>query len=146
MKYVDPERKPIYTGIASAYTIVDGSDIKSPIHFKSTCLNSGRWGSLLTTYCNSDKTEIYLASVMEAPEQDSKEGWKSRGKDNDETVKDIKRRYGEAVFPCIPELIEKVHAYNFYPCYRLEPGGKWSRGRVLILGDAAHGVSKSSFF
>jgi 2-polyprenyl-6-methoxyphenol hydroxylase-like FAD-dependent oxidoreductase len=140
MKYVEPERKPIYTGIASAYAIVDGTGLDSPVHFKQTCLNSGRLGSLLTTYCESEKELIYIASIMQTPEQDSKDGWKARGMDNEATASDLLRRYGGSVFRLLPELMHRVETYNFYPVYKLSPGGEWSRSRVLLLGDAAHGV------
>ena len=140
LKYVEPERIPIYTGVSTAYSTVEATGIKSAIHFSQTAVNVGRYGSLLASYTDPDHTQIYLAAVMETAEQGSREGWKVRGKDHEKTVHEVKRRYGRSAFPCLPELLEKVENWIFYPVCRLEPGGKWSRGRVVLLGDAAHGV------
>jgi salicylate hydroxylase len=140
LKYVEPERIPIYTCVSVAYSTVEATGIKSTIHFPQTAVNVGQYGSLLTTYTDPEHTWIYLAAVMQAAEQGSKEGWKVRGKDHEKTVHEVKRRYGNSVFPCLPELLEKVENWILYPVYRLEPGGKWSRGRVVLLGDAAHGA------
>jgi salicylate hydroxylase len=140
MSYVEPERKPIYTGVCTAYSTVDKAGIKSDVHFQQTAVNVSRFGALMTSYTDPARTKVYLAAVMQTEEQGSKEGWKARGSDREKTLEEIQRRYAECAFPCLPELIAKVEDWIFYPVCRLEPGGKWSRGRVIILGDAAHGV------
>lgn len=140
LNYVEAARVPIYTGAATAYTTVDATGLKAPIHFTATAVNSGRYGSLLTTYTDPERKSVFLAAVMETPEQGSKEGWRARGMDHETTNLEVKRRYQNTAFPCIPELLERVDEWTFYPVCRLEPRGKWARGRVLLLGDAAHGV------
>jgi 2-polyprenyl-6-methoxyphenol hydroxylase-like FAD-dependent oxidoreductase len=143
MSYVEPERKPIYTGVCTAYAIVEKTGIKSDIHFQQTAVNAGRFGSLLTSYTDPQQTRIYLGAVMETQEQGSREGWKMRGLDRERTEKEVQRRYAECAFPCLPEFIAKAEDWIFYPVCRLEPAGTWSRGRVILLGDAAHGVCVS---
>lgn len=143
LRYVEPEQIPIYTGQATAYTIVDVSDMESPLHFQQTSMNSGQFGALLASYTDPERKRVYLGSVMETAEQASKEGWKARGADYEATAREIKRRYGGCAIPCIPQLLEKVEDYIFYPVYRLAPEGIWSRGKVILLGDAAHGVSST---
>ena len=140
MSYVEPERKPIYTGVCTAYSTVEKSGIKSEIHFQQTAVNVGRFGSLMTSYTDPDRTKVYLAAVMETKEQGSREGWKAMGLDRARTVDEVQRRYAKCAFPCLPELIAKVEDWIFYPVCRLEPGGKWLREKVILLGDAAHGV------
>lgn len=140
MSYVEPERKPIYTGVCTAYSTVSKDGIKSNIHFEQTAVNVSRFGALMMSYTDPERTNVYLAAVMQTEEQGSREGWKARGLDREKTLKEIHRRYAECAFPCLPELIAKVEDWIFYPVCRLEPGGKWSRGRVVIVGDAAHGV------
>lgn len=140
-QYVDPSRLSIYTDVAVAYSIVDGNGIK--VHFQQTSMNSGRFGSLLTSYVDPDRTKIYLGAVMETPEQNDKQGWKVRGSDRQKTLDEIDRRYSDSAIPCINELVKRVDDFIFYPVYNLGPGGNWSRGRVLLLGDAAHGVGCS---
>jgi 2-polyprenyl-6-methoxyphenol hydroxylase-like FAD-dependent oxidoreductase len=34
-----------------------------------------------------------------------------------------------------------MSSVNFYPVYRLLPGGVWFKGRCLLVGDAAHAMS-----
>ncbi|KAH8651648.1 hypothetical protein BGZ60DRAFT_520214 [Tricladium varicosporioides] len=137
-EYVEPERAPIYTDVAVAYSVIDGNGIKS--HFQSTSMNSGRFGSLLASYVDPDRTRIYVSGVMSSPQENGKQGWKVRGTDHQKTIAEIDRRYKNSAIPCIDELVERVEEYIFYPVYKLGPYGTWSRGRVLLLGDAAHGM------
>jgi len=142
-QYVDPSRLSIYTDVAVAYSIVDGSGIK--VHFRQTSMNSGRFGSLLASYVDPDRTKIYLGAVMESPEENDKQGWRVRGNDRQKTLDEIDRRYKDSAIPCVDEFIKRADDFIFYPVYKLGPGGIWSRGRVLLLGDAAHGVGCSPF-
>jgi 2-polyprenyl-6-methoxyphenol hydroxylase-like FAD-dependent oxidoreductase len=137
-QYVEPSRLPVYTGVAIAYSVIDGKDIH--VHFQQTSVNSGRFGSLLTSYVDPDRRKIYLGAVMETPEEDNKQGWKVRGNDSQRTRNEMDRRYRVSAIPCLDKLVEKADNFVFYPVYNLGPGGIWSRGRVLLLGDAAHGV------
>ncbi len=139
-KHVEPDRTSIYTGIAVAYSIVNTIGMKSNVHFHETAVNSGRYGSLLTSYIDFERTKIYLAAVMETPKQESKEGWKTRGKDREKTLSEINRRYKDSDLPCLAEFIERADDFILFPVYNLGPGGEWMKGRVLLLGDAAHGV------
>lgn len=141
-QYVEPSRELIYTNVAVAYSIVDGTGIET--HFQQTAMNSGRFGSLLTAYVDPDQTRIYLGAVMEIPDEKDRQGWKVCGNDRQKTLDEISRRFKASANPCINELVERVEDVTFYPVYNLGPGGVWSRGRVLLLGDAAHGVSCSS--
>jgi salicylate hydroxylase len=141
LKYVEPERVPIFTDAASAYAIVDAQDLKSPVHFQQTAVNTGKYGSLVSSYVDPDHALVYLTAVMQTEERNSKEGWKARGLDHEKTVGEINRRFSNAAFPCLPELLGRVKEYTYYPVYKLGPEGKWSRGKVMLLGDAAHAVS-----
>lgn len=141
-QYVEPSRELIYTNVAVAYSIVDGRGIET--HFQQTAMNSGQLGSLLTAYVDPDRTKIYLGAVMEIPDEKDRQGWKVRGKDRQKTLDEISRRFKASGIPCVNELVERAENIVFYPVYNLGPGGVWSRGRVLLLGDAAHGVSCSA--
>ncbi|KAH6663022.1 hypothetical protein B0J14DRAFT_662385 [Halenospora varia] len=137
-EYVEPKRVPIYTDVAVAYSVIDGNGIKT--HFQSTSMNSGRFGSLLASYVDPDRTKIYISGVMSSPEENGKQGWKARGTDHQKTMAEIERRYKNSAIPCVDELVKRVKEYIFYPVYKLGPHGSWSRGRILLLGDAAHGM------
>lgn len=137
-QYVEPSRQSKYTNVSVAYSMVDGEGIKT--HFNQTSLNSGRFGSLLTSYVDEERKKVYLGAVMETAKEKDKQGWKARGEDRQKTWDEINRRYGDTGIPCVGELIGRAEDFIFYPVYKLEPGGIWSRGRVLLLGDAAHCV------
>ncbi|KAH6714827.1 hypothetical protein BKA61DRAFT_642940 [Leptodontidium sp. MPI-SDFR-AT-0119] len=137
-QYVESSRKPEYTGVAVAYSIIDGTGIKT--HFRSTGFNSGRFGSLITSYFDPDRTQIYVGAVMEIKEENDKQGWRIRENDRQKTMDEIERRYKNSALPCVDKLIKEVEDFMFYPVYKLGPRGIWSRGRVLLLGDAAHGM------
>jgi salicylate hydroxylase len=145
LKYVDPSRNAVYTSVAVAYSVIDataaegGDEIQT--HFHQTSVNSSRFGTLLASYVNPDKSKIYLGATMETSEDNDKQGWRVRGADHERTLREVRRRYKDSAISCVNELVKKVEAFTFYPVYNLGPGGQWVRGRVLLLGDAAHGAS-----
>lgn len=140
-QYVEPDRPSTYTNVAVAYSIIDGTGIKA--HFQQSSMNTGRSGALLASYVDPDRTKIYIGAAMETAEEKDKQGWKARGNDRQKTLDEIERRYKDTAIPCVNELVERADEFIFYPVYTLGPRGIWSRGRVLLLGDAAHGVSCS---
>ena len=140
MKLVDPERVPEYTGVSTAYGMLQRSTVTSPIHFEECAVNTARKGSLLTAFCDPDKKVLYFAAVMEVKEQMSREGWKVKVADQEATRKEILSRFGESQIPCLREMIENVEDLFFYPVNTLPPRGKWSSQRVMLLWDAAHAV------
>jgi 2-polyprenyl-6-methoxyphenol hydroxylase-like FAD-dependent oxidoreductase len=146
MKFVEPERVPVYTGICTAQGYARTSDVHSEIHFKDTGLNMSRRGSLLTTYYTRERDEIYLAAVMEVSETLSRDGWKAKGEDQEGTKRDMMDRFGAEMIPAVRDMIAGSGEWFFYPVYKLENGGKWHRDSVMLLGDAAHAVRKSCFF
>ncbi len=141
-KYVEPDRKPIYTGTAGTYSIVDLDSIKSAVHFQDTALNMSRFGTVLTTFIDQEHTQIYLAAVMETQAQVS-ETWRAQGSHHKAILNDIHRRYEGSSIPCVPDLINQLEDLYLYPIFKLGPGGQWSHGKAILLGDAAHAVCSS---
>lgn len=142
--FVDPERLPIYTGVVIAYSVFSAEGIST--HFKSTALNQGRFGSLMTTYVDPKRNTMSAGAVMETPPpgKGDKEGWKQRGKDHEQTMKEIRRRFENSKLPCLMEIVSRMGEPIFFPVYKLGPGGKWATGKIMLLGDAAHGVCTPS--
>ncbi|KAM5437046.1 hypothetical protein MferCBS31731_005701 [Microsporum ferrugineum] len=140
MNYVEPEREPVYTGISVAQGYVDRKAVSSDLHFKATGMNMSRKGSLLATFYEPTHESIYLASVTEAKETLSRDGWKTKGADQDAVKADILDRFGESAFPCVREMITVSNSWFLFPVYKLPPGGKWCTERVMLLGDAAHAM------
>jgi salicylate hydroxylase len=137
---VEPERKPVYSGIANAYCILDASKLSSALPFEATGMYSGRNGSLMMSYYDSNKTKLYSAAVMETEAAQSREGWKVKGEDRESVKKSILRRFGDSPEPVVADVIRSADEWFLYPVYRLPPKGKWSEQRCLLIGDAAHAV------
>jgi len=155
-KYVDPERKEVYSGKASAYgyakvdepgnagiTRSDGQ----PCVIDSTIVG-GRYGSLLATFFTQEKKDVYLAAVMNMKNEyegdTARDGWKAKGEDKVKVREDISGRFRSGKLPGLAELVESVDDWTMFPVYQLPPDGRWSKGRVILIGDAAHAVSSES--
>ena len=139
--YVEPGRIALYSGAAGAYSIVDKGALTVPVHFQDSGLNLSRHGTVLTSFVDPERTKIYIAAVMQVEEQESKMEWRARGSDHDAIVKEIHRRYDDSAIPCLPQMVNQLKDLFLFPVFQLGPGGKWTRGRAVLLGDAAHAVS-----
>ncbi|KAF5582546.1 salicylate hydroxylase [Fusarium pseudoanthophilum] len=145
---VDRERKKTYSGRAIAYGYVDSDSTgqigvttldEKPILRDSTMIQ-GQHGSFLMTHFESSKEKVYALAIMPMAEnQDAREGWKALGDDKVTLKRDIIGRFNDGGIKGLETLINESDWY-FYPVYMLPPGGKWSKGRVLLLGDAAHAM------
>ena len=139
--FVEPARKPVYTGIAVANGFATLDDVPS-LSWKSTGLVSSRLGNLVASYYEASRKEQFVAAVIETPEVKSKEGWRAKGSDQETVKADVRRRFGGAPqVPGLDALIESTEDWDLYPVYKLPPRGQWATPRVLLLGDAAHAVS-----
>ena len=140
-KFVEPDRIPIYTGAAGVYSTMDLESVKSSVHFNDTALNMSRYGTILTTFVDPPRTKLYLAAVMETNAQ-STESWRARGSDRKAVLEEIHRRYDESSIPCITEMVGQLDDKEIllYPIFKLGPVGRWTRGRSVLVGDAAHAV------
>jgi salicylate hydroxylase len=137
-RFVDPDRTPVYSGIAVAYTFTKVRD-GLVLPWKDTSFISGRRGSFLASYFQPSRENLYLCAVMEVAEVGSKEGWRAKGVDQDVVRKDIKTRLGGAM-SIVDDLIEDAGDWFLYPVYRIPPKGSWATDKVMLLGDAAHAV------
>jgi salicylate hydroxylase len=142
---VEPERKPVYSGIANAYGMLDASCLSATVPFEVTGMYSGRHGSLMMSYYDSNRTKLYTSAVMETKDPASREGWKLKGNDQIGVKADILERFRGSPEPILEEVVKSTDEWFLYPVYRLPAKGKWSEQRCLLLGDAAHAVSASHF-
>jgi 2-polyprenyl-6-methoxyphenol hydroxylase-like FAD-dependent oxidoreductase len=150
--YVEHDRQEAYTGRVVVMGFAGAGESDSIIgqsnggsDFGGTALIQGQTGSLLVTYFEPSKSKVFLASVMGMAEPkgdgDLRDGWELLGSDGAGLKKDILRRYQSGRIHGVEQLISDCEEWNLYPVYKLPPGGSWRRGRVLLLGDAAHAVS-----
>ncbi|KAL2848417.1 hypothetical protein BJY01DRAFT_262710 [Aspergillus pseudoustus] len=140
---VEPDRKPYYSGIANAYGFIKKEDVLNqgdkPFFDDSAVLMS-RYGSALTTFCDYDRSLIYVVLLIQMAEARSREGWKSAGEDQEAIRSEGIRRTKQSAIPGLEKMVTRVEDWTLYPVYILPPKGKWHTKRVLLLGDAAHAM------
>jgi 2-polyprenyl-6-methoxyphenol hydroxylase-like FAD-dependent oxidoreductase len=148
---VEAERKEVYSGKVVSYGY---ADVKDPGKLEvtradgkpalvDTSLVTGRAGSLMMSFCEPSKRQVYLAAVMAIKEEHegSKEGWRARAEDKARIKEDILTRFPNGNLSGLTKMVENVEDWALFPVYGLPPNGRWTRGRVVLLGDAAHAVS-----
>ncbi|KAF5585154.1 salicylate hydroxylase [Fusarium subglutinans] len=145
---VDRERKKTYSGRAIAYGYVKcdspghvdvATSSGKPILRDSTMVQ-GHNGSFLMTYFEPSRAKVYALAMMPMAEnQDAREGWKALGEDKVTLRRDIAARFKKGSINGLETIINESDWY-FYPVYMLPPEGRWRKGRVLLLGDAAHAM------
>lgn len=151
-RFVDPQRKPYYTGRALAMGWAQREDpTKPPLELpteepalRDTLLISSQNGVLLSSYYEPSRTQIYFANIMymDEPKDDNvRDGWRLRGSDREAMRRSVLESYQDGHVKGLQELLAKCENWHLYPAYVLPREGAWSRGRVLLLGDAAHAVS-----
>jgi 2-polyprenyl-6-methoxyphenol hydroxylase-like FAD-dependent oxidoreductase len=156
MLYVDPNRRPTYTGSAGLMGLVPAAllpsesagTLRDGMHATLTCE-----GTFLTVPCTAEGDELYWAFQRNVPlpgEPASLNGWEVRSREEVEELKDalceILTREGthrKKWADTLCDVIDATPAMRLHPVYRLPtaPRSRWHRGRVLLMGDAAHAMS-----
>lgn len=146
-KVVDVDRPAEYTGLSFLQATIDADSLSAPVHFESSSLNISRHGSILASYCDRDREQIFAAAIVQfsqealsqhrlMPGQD----WATQQKIRCALRQEIRDRFGKCVIPCIKEMVESKADWMLYPVYQVRPGGRWCMNRIILLGDAAHAV------
>ncbi|KAH8590058.1 FAD binding domain protein [Bisporella sp. PMI_857] len=146
--YVDPEFAPEYSGISNIFSIVSTSGLPTSAEslegLNATLTTDGLFAM---TPCTTPCSMIYwfFSREIAIPASgDSRDGWEERGKKEVETLKDtLLNLIGDAEGnwgSILREVVRQTEVLKFYPVYRMPLGGRWSRGRCLIIGDAAHAM------
>ncbi|KAF2502208.1 FAD/NAD(P)-binding domain-containing protein [Lophium mytilinum] len=143
MNFVQPERKPVYTGIAVTYGFLDAAGLSDLLPFDSTTAIFGRFGTFLMSFYTVDRSQLYISVVTETKDMGSREGWLVRGSDQDALKDDILRRFAGSAMPYLETGMQKIDSWVLYPVFKLPPHGVWHSGQLLLLRDAAHAVSLS---
>ncbi|KAL2843880.1 hypothetical protein BJY01DRAFT_191515 [Aspergillus pseudoustus] len=137
-----------------------------PPPFKSTGLALSRHGDLLGSYCDRSHSTLFLAAIVQINESllsryriDTSPSASSASSSPsqyltpshvDETRRrlaiqaalqgEIHSRFSHAGHPWIRDVANLKTNWMLYPVYQVRPGGRWSRGKVILLGDAAHAM------
>jgi hypothetical protein len=110
---------------------------------RDTMVISSQNTVLLASYCEPLRSKIYFADVMfmKEPEGDAREGWRLLGNDREAVRREVLESYQSGRVNGVQNLLVKCESWHLYPLYVLSFEGRWHRGRVLLMGDAAHAVS-----
>lgn len=152
--YVEPERESFYTNRVIAMGWVEDNTSKKaspPLTLstdepalRDTNLIFSSNGMLLTSYYEPTRRSVYFANAMMMDEPkgggDARGGWKLRGNDQDAVKRDVVQAYQTGRVKGLQDLLARCENWHLYPVYVLPGQGRWSCGRVIIIGDAAHAV------
>ncbi|KAI1270487.1 hypothetical protein F5Y18DRAFT_368455 [Xylariaceae sp. FL1019] len=151
--HVEPERQDSFTGRVitmgfhepdsegkkqkQALTLADSTPL-----LRDTAVITTREGMLLASYYEPSRTKTYFAHISHAeePQGDARDGWRVLGSDQARVKREIVEAYRQGSIKGLPEVLAQCDDWHLYPVYMLPGGGKWFRGRVIILGDAAHAM------
>ncbi|KAH7136240.1 hypothetical protein EDB81DRAFT_693225 [Dactylonectria macrodidyma] len=148
--FVDPDRKEEYSGRTVSYgyvkpsapgefgvTTADGQPV-----VQDTAMVSAQRGSLLMSFFEPTREKGYLGAIMPmamTEHEDEREGWKAVGEDQAALKHEIMTTFEGGKIKGLQPVIAACEWF-FYPVYMLPPGGVWNKGRILLLGDAAHAM------
>ena len=74
-----------------------------------------------------------------------RDGWAVQDADKQGLRRRIGDMFAGGEIACLGNVIARCDDWFFYPVYMLPEGGRWTKGRVILLGDAAHAVTFPSF-
>ena len=147
-RWVDPDTPSQYTGMSFLQANIPSEDVSSPTHFRSSALNVSRHGSLLTSFCDRDRKQIFAAAVVQFSQEDlnfyrleAGQDWATQHQIRAALRNEMRDRFEKCAMPCIREMVNSNADWMLYPVYQVRPGGRWCTDRVILLGDAAHAVS-----
>lgn len=154
--WVEPEREKEYSGRAVSmgwadYAANKGKEAPSiPITLpggqpalRDTAAFNATGGVLISSFFEPTRQHIFFAHVRKMAEQNTadRDGWQLLGKDQEAARKEVMDTYSGGRVDGLQDTIAKCESWQIYPIYSLPPRGRWHKGRVLLLGDAAHAVS-----
>lgn len=94
------------------------------------------WGKdrhIVIYYTKADRSEIYfVTSLPEPAEWATPESWSAKG-----DVKELRRAY-EGFHPDVRAVLDACPDCHKWAILEREPLPAWSKGRVVLLGDACH--------
>ncbi|KAL2853172.1 hypothetical protein BJX68DRAFT_265395 [Aspergillus pseudodeflectus] len=167
--YVDPEVREEYTGIAATFSSVKTESLPPDLCPKDLAMHSvlTTQGLFAVIPCTPSGNELFWFFSRETPlpanaiatatssatsesesepqsGSDSRDGWEMRRRNEVssfktillDTVSEVQGHWGAT----LRAIINATDSIQFYPVHRLPSGGRWTRGRCILLGDAAHAM------
>jgi 2-polyprenyl-6-methoxyphenol hydroxylase-like FAD-dependent oxidoreductase len=146
--YVDPEFAPEYTNISTIYSLLPTADLPM-LATSVTCVNATLTpdGLFALMPCTASGDSLFWFFSHEVPipaTGNTRDGWEEENRKEVErfkstilhVLKDVRGEWGSL----LNDVVKLTKAVKFYPVFRLPLGGNWSKGRCLLLGDAAHAM------
>ncbi|KAJ6103804.1 hypothetical protein N7486_004026 [Penicillium sp. IBT 16267x] len=146
--YVDPDCTPQYTGISNVFSLVSTSKLppaaSSVDSLHATLTSDGMFGISPATTARDLVYWFFSREIPMPTTGDTRDGWEETGK---KEVDNLKTTFinllGEADSPWVNmlrDVVRKTDVVKFYPIFKIPPGRPWSKGRCLVIGDAAHAM------
>ncbi|KAL4884279.1 hypothetical protein BJY04DRAFT_183278 [Aspergillus karnatakaensis] len=133
----------------STPTISSDTQSQTTMHtppFRTTGLALSRHGDLLGSYCDRNHNTLFLAAILQVNESllprfrfDNPDP-SHRTAIHAALQNEMRARFHNAGHPWIRDVANLKTNWLLYPVYQVKPGGKWWKGRVILLGDAAHAM------
>ncbi|UNI24926.1 hypothetical protein JDV02_010642 [Purpureocillium takamizusanense] len=150
--YVDPAQTPVYSGLSGYGSIIPiaalgSSHAATASQVRGIDATLTQEGAFAAMSCTAADDELYWIFSGEVPLPevgDTRDGWDVRRKEEVDGFKDTMLQVLEGASgdwgTTMRRIVETTDVVKFYPVFKLPPGGTWSRGRCLLLGDAAHAM------
>lgn len=147
--WVDPEQTSEYSGLSGIGSVIPGSslDPKTTAQISGLEATMTEEGMFAVTRCTDSTDDLYWFFTKEVaiPGSGDRDGWEVQSQEEVNGFKDsllgILESAQDQWGNTLREIISKTSVVKFYPIHRLPPGGTWSKGRCILVGDAAHAMS-----
>ena len=148
--YVDPDQTPEYTGFSGLFSIIPASslDPTAAAQLSGFDVTLTEKGMFMALHCTATADQVLwgFSRQVSLPESgDSRDGWETHRKKEVEGFKSNMRKiltnaHGEWG-AAMKQIVDRTEVVQFYPVHKLPLRRAWSKGRCLLVGDAAHAMS-----
>ncbi|PVI00667.1 FAD binding domain protein [Periconia macrospinosa] len=146
--YVDPDCTPKYSGISNVYSLISTSNLKSAASslsdLNATLTSDGLLAVTPATPARDLLYWFFSREITIPTSGDTRDGWEEQGRREIDNLKSmLLELLGDSESEWIDmlrDIVHKTEVVKFYPIYNVPTGRPWSKGRCLIIGDAAHAM------
>ncbi|CEJ62643.1 Putative Salicylate hydroxylase [Penicillium brasilianum] len=136
-RWVDPDCASQYTGMSFLQATLSANSLFPP-HFQSSALNISRHGSVLTSFCDRDREQIFATAIFQFDQADLShhrlepgQDWATKYRIRRDLRCEMRSRFSKSALPCIREMVESKADWMLYPVYQVRLGGRWCMNRVI---------------